>query len=127
MSIPTIRARLNGGDITVRVTDPTHPQAVAGVIWRYNPDESPDGSAGDFGTDQPEVVLGRGASVDGRFFQAEGAVLAMGDDPPSPYRVVVSVRQDGALLHEETPASGGSGTVGADNQPFVHSFRIVLA
>lgn len=108
------------------VTDPTHPQSVAGIVWRYNADQSPDGSAGNFDTEGPEVILGSGAAVDGRFFQAEGAVLAHGDNPPSPYKVVITVLQDGAVLHRETPANG-EGTVGNDNEPFQYAIRLVLA
>lgn len=126
MDIPSISARPGGGAVSVRVTDPTHPQSVTGVIWRYDAEQKPDGTAGQFGTDQPEVILGSAASVGGFFFQAEGAVLAQGDDPPSPYQVVISVLQDGAVLHRETPPNG-AGTVGDTNQPFVYAFRIVSA
>jgi len=126
MDIPSISARPGGGAVSVRVSDPTHPQSVAGVIWRYDSGQNPNGSAGKFGSDESEVVLGSAASVDGFFFQAEGAVLAQGDDPPSPYQVVVTVLQDGAELHRDTPENG-TGTVGDADQAFQYAFRIVSA
>ncbi|HET7463867.1 MAG TPA: hypothetical protein VFJ82_21605 [Longimicrobium sp.] len=126
MDIPSIRVRPGGGAVSVRVTDPTHPQSVAGVVWVYDSEQNPKGSAGQFGTDGPEVILGSAASIGGFFFQAEGAVLAQGDDPPSPYQVVITVLQDETALHRETPPNG-TGTVGDANQPFVYAFRIVSA
>ncbi len=124
MNISIITARAADGPLTVEVTDPQFPQNVAGVVWRYTPAKQPDGQAGQFTPLHPAVPIGTVQGNAGRFFLVEGAVLHQDDDPPTPYQVVVTVRQPGKVLSEEVPSAGGGGQVGDKDQPFVYRFQI---
>lgn len=116
-----------GGSVSVTVTVPKFPQAVGGVIWRYKSDQTPDLKAGMFTTKASEVPLGAPNVVDNKFFLIEGAVLNHGDKPPTPYQVVVSVTQNGNILHTEVPSVNGSGKIGTEDEPFLYRFQLKSA
>ncbi len=124
MNVSTISARAADGPLTVEVTDPLFPQNVAGVLWRYTPAKVPDGQVGKFTPQDPSLPIGTVGSNAGRFFMVEGAVLSQNDTPPTPYQVVVTVRQPGKVLSQEVPPDGGSGQVGTQDVPFVYRFQI---
>lgn len=123
--ITDIAASPDGGPIALRVASDKFPQSVAGVVWRYNADKTKDGKAGLFSTDVPSFALGVPASVLGKYFLIEGAVLHQNDNPPTPFMIAISITQDGVALYEGPPPSGGSGTVGTADVPFRFTFRLV--
>jgi hypothetical protein len=122
--LTTIQARSSGGPLSVTVASPRFPQNVSGVLWRYDASQQPEGEAGRFGPGAETVALGMPASVAGKLFMIEGAVLHQNDNPPTPYEVEVTVSQNGTVLARQVPAEGGSGQIGGENQPFVYRFTI---
>lgn len=124
MNVSTITARAADGPLTVEVTDPGLPQNVTGVLWRYTPAKEPDGKVGRFTPQHPALPIGTVQSNAGRFFLVEGGVLHQDDNLPTPYQVVVTVRQPGKVLSEEVPTEGGSGQLGAQDVAFVYRFQI---
>lgn len=127
MPSPVIQATAGGGTITVRISSPDFPQTVAGKVWRYNADKTKDGAAGIFTSDAPEVPLGVPAQVNGKFFLIQGAVLHQNDDPPTPYQVVVTVKQGENVLHEAVPENNGAGQIGSEDIPFTYRFQMEVA
>ena len=127
MHIATIQAAAHGGPLSVSIKADKFPQSIAGVVWRYKPDKAPDGKAGSFSTQIPEVPLGGPGAISGKFFLIEGAVLHHNDNPPTPYQVVVSVRQGTTVLHTEVPPDSGSGQISNKNVPFVYRFVVEVS
>jgi|GEM_PF-3109153 len=121
---PVVNAVASGGPIALRVASPDFPQIVAGRVWRYNADMTPDGSAGTFNSDAPDVPLGAPGPMAGKYFLVQGVVLHQNDDPPTQYQVVVSVMQGENVLHREVPAHNGSGEIGGADIPFTYRFRM---
>lgn len=124
--ITTIQVPASGGSVVVKTSVPHFPQSVAGVVWRYNADKTPDGKAGIFSTNIPDVPLGAPMAIDKKLFLIEGAVLHHNDNPPTPYQVVVAITQGGSLIHEEVPSIGGAGQIRDKNIPFLYRFTIVV-
>ena len=56
-----------------------------------------------------------------------GTVLAHGDDPPTPYQVIVSILQGEQELSHEVPPDNGSGRLGTQNRVFVYRFVVTAA
>ena len=114
-----VTVRSGGGNVSIELDTPDDPQLIYGRIWRYTLAKDADGKAGNFSTAEPVVDLGPAASVIDRIFVATGIVIAHGDNPPSRYRVVVTVKQDGlAVYGPETVTDKGEGRVGAKDAPF---------
>jgi hypothetical protein len=111
------------GPVVAKVTCPQFPQSIAGIIWRYNADQTPDKRSGNFTTQLPEVPLGTAGTIAEKFFLVEGAVLQQNDTPPTPYQVIVSIIQNGNLIHQEIPESGGTGQLSDKNKAFVYLFN----
>jgi hypothetical protein len=123
--IPTITISAMGGNVTATVSCPKFPQSIAGVIWRYNADQSFDQKAGTFKTDAPDIDLGTPATINGKFFLVEGTVLNQNDNPPTPYEVSVTITQDGQQLSSVVPSDGGAGNIGTQDIPFLYKFNLV--
>ena len=115
------------GPVSVSITVPNFPQVVGGVVWKYNADKTPDGKAGIFTAKASEVPLGAPSVVANKFFLIEGAVLNHGDNPPTPYQVVVSITQNGKILQTEVPSINGSGKIGSEDEPFLYRFQLRIA
>ena len=115
------------GPLSVELFAPHFPQTPAGVLWRYDSAQQPEGKAGEFSPGVPSVSLGSPASVAGKYFLLEGVVLNQGDNPPTPYQVQVSILQAGVPVHQEVPPDGGSGQIGTADVPFVYRFKIGVA
>lgn len=126
MNIATVKTTGSGGPITAKVAVPQFPQSSAGVIWRYNTDQTFDTRVGIFTTEIQEVPLGAPESISGKHFLVEGAVLHHNDNPPSPYQVVVAILQGGKEVHKEVPPEGGTGQIGDKNVPFIYRFVVEL-
>lgn len=124
MSIVTIPVAGKVGTLDVAIACPSHPQVLTGVLWRYNPDESPDGAAGTFTPKSAIAPIGNPSENDGKFFMIEGAVLHQNDNPPTQYEVVVTVRHNGLAIHADVPSDHGSGTVGAADERFSYTFQV---
>jgi hypothetical protein len=124
VNIPEVHAAAT--DVPVRVMVDAHkfPQSVAGIVWRYRPDETPDGKLGLFSSEIEELPLGAPSRVKDCFFRVAGTVLQLGDDPPTPYAVQVEVKQGDTVLHQEVPPKGGSGTIGTQDRPFDYRFVV---
>ena len=123
-NIPTIEIPAGIGTLTVDLASQLTPQILAGILWRYNPDNSPDGQAGAFTPTASSVPIGALSSVRGKFFLVEGSVLHHNDPTPVPYQVVVSISRDGQALHAEVPSEGGTGQIKDKNKPFIYRFQI---
>jgi hypothetical protein len=122
MKTTTIKINAGGGLISVNVSCPGFPFPIVGLIYRYNADGSYDQEAGLFTYNSPDVNLGAPTVILGKYFRVEGAVHAMGDNPPAPYKVVVTVSQDGTPLSSEVPENGGSGNIGGTDIHFRYQF-----
>lgn len=122
--IAIIPVSTTGGPVFVTVAVPQFPQSVGGVVWRYKPDQTFDVRAGMFTTTASEVPLGAPSVVNDKFFMVEGAVLHHNDNPATPYQVVVSVTQDGHIVHTEVPSPNGFGTIGNQDVPFLYRFQL---
>jgi hypothetical protein len=112
------------GALDVSIASPDFPQALSGVLWRYKPDQSPDGVAGTFEPGSPKAPFGNPTQNDGKFFQIEGTVLHHDDNPPTPYQVVVTVALNGVPLHADVPDDHGTGTIGNENKRFTYTFQV---
>lgn len=124
MNTVIINLKSMSGPVVAKVTCPQFPQSFAGIIWRYNADQSPDKRAGSFTTQLSDVPLGTPAAIKDKIFLIEGAVLQQNDNPPTPYQVIVSFMQNGNLIHQEIPESGGTGQLSNKNKAFVYLFHI---
>ncbi|HEU5170711.1 MAG TPA: hypothetical protein VFU46_09240 [Gemmatimonadales bacterium] len=112
------------GPVSVDLASPQHPQTLAGVLWRYAEDKSPEGRAGEFTPGIMSVAIGSLASNRNKFFLLEGAVLHHNDPAPTPYQVVVSILRDGRAVHAEVPPEGGTGQIKDADVPFVYRFQL---
>ncbi len=127
MSPSVIKVADGSASLRVSIASPHFPQALAGVLWRYEPDKTPDGKAGVFTPSALSAPIGGASTFNHYLFLIEGAVLQQGDDPPTPYQVVVSIAADGKVVHEELPTEGGIGTVGSEDVSWVYRFQIEVA
>lgn len=123
MAQTIINPNRNGGPVTLNV-DCANPQITAGVVFRFNADGSFDTEAGTYTNDKPDVSLGAVADIDGKQFSIEGIIKATNDNPPTPYKIVVTVSQDGNILKQEIPDDHGKGTVGATDVRYNYQFTI---
>ncbi len=112
------------GPVSVTVTAPKFPQSIGGVVWRYNADKTFDLKAGLFTNVASEVPLGAPGLVNNKFFLIEGGVLHQNDVPPTPYQVVVTILQNGKVLHQQIPPENGSGKIGNNDIPFLYRFQL---
>ncbi|QMW01502.1 hypothetical protein [Spirosoma foliorum] len=117
----------SGGPVFVTVAIPKFPQSLAGIVWRYDAKDTFDTKAGMFVTTASEVPLGAPSVINTKKFLVEGAVLSHNDDPPTPYQVVVTVTQDGKILHSEIPSIGGFGKLADKNVPFLYRFQLITS
>ncbi|MBD2704045.1 hypothetical protein IC229_25595 [Spirosoma sp. BT702] len=124
-NITIIPINANGEPISVTLAIPNFPQSIGGVVWRFNADKTFDVKAGLFTTTAGEVPLGAPSVVDDKIFLVEGAVIHHNDNPPTPYQVVVTITQNGKIIHTEVPSENGSGKIGTDNVPFLYRFQLV--
>ncbi|MDQ6827728.1 MAG: hypothetical protein M3081_02550 [Gemmatimonadota bacterium] len=126
MAVTIIVASASGGLLTVDITSPEFPHPLTGVVWRFDSAGTPIGDEpiGEFTPKVNTVELGKIADIKTNSFLIEGAVLETGDDPPTPYRVFVTVHQDGKDLKREVPADNGSGQIGKDDIRFSYPFTI---
>lgn len=128
MSVVVIPVSQATGTLDVTIASPDYPQALAGILWRYNADETPDGKAGSFTPSSPRAQFGNPMSNDGKYLYIEGVVLHHDDNPPTPYEVVVTVSHNGTPIHADVPTDHGTGTVGSADVAFNYLFQIkVLA
>jgi len=124
MNITKIVMSSAGGALTATISCPTTPQSVVGVVFRYNSDQSFDKKMGLFKTDSPDINLGSPIENDGKLFMIQGTVINFNDDPPSPYKVVVDISQNGNVLSTEVPSDGGSGKIGDKDIAFAYNFSL---
>jgi hypothetical protein len=123
-NVTTIAIPAGVGTLMVDLASQLTPQTLAGILWRYNSDKSPDGQAGAFTPTANSVPIGALSSVRDKFFLIEGSVLHHNDPTPVPYQVVVSISRDGQSLHAEVPSEGGTGQIKNQNKPFIYRFQI---
>jgi hypothetical protein len=112
------------GSLSVELSSPLTPQALAGVLWRYSASKAPEGKAGAFTPTLNNVPIGALSSVRDKYFLVEGTVLHHNDPQPVPYQVVVSISRNGTALHSEVPPEGGTGQIKDKNMPFIYRFQI---
>lgn len=124
MSIPEITVSAGGGPVSLQVREQRRPQRVVAVVWRFDAAARREGAAGEVTREIPDVPLGAPCTIDGKTFVVEGFVVPCAEDPPEPYQVVVSLRQDGRELHSTVPFDHGSGSIGAQEVRFRYPFRI---
>jgi hypothetical protein len=124
MPFINVGIRKDGGPVTVKLEAREFPQSVVGILWRYAADKTPEGKAGEMTSQIQTVPLGSPASNSGKLYLLEGAVLNQNDNPPTPYQVVVAIRQNDVVVHEEVPEDG-SGQIGKADVPFVYRFTLV--
>lgn len=122
--LPIVTLGPSSEEVIVDASIPAYPQSLAANLWRYDRDKNPVGKAGSFKTGVSAVTLGLPIGIRGHFYLLEGAVLSQDDDPPTPYEVVVRVRQGKTVLHECIPTDGGKGTVGKADVPFCLRFGL---
>jgi hypothetical protein len=122
--ITIIPINANSDPLSVTVAVPNFPQSVGGVVWRFKEDKTFDVKAGIFTTTAGEVPLGAPSVVSNKIFLVEGAVLHHNDNPPTPYQVVVTITQNGSVIHTEVPPLNGSGKIGNANVPFLYRFQL---
>ncbi len=126
MAISNVVASATGGPLTIALTSPDFPHPLTGVLWRYDASGNPVGDTpvGEFTPHSNTVPIGAPSAIKNNVFLLEGAVLETGDDPPVPYRVVVTVNQNGAPLSEEVPEDQGSGKIGKEDIRFSYACQI---
>jgi hypothetical protein len=124
MSRPQVTIAQNGGAVTVRVVEDGHPESIVAAIWQFAPTGEREQLAGEIRRTRPQVELGSPAGIDGKAFVVDGFVAPFMSDPPSPYRIVLTVLQDGKVLHEGVPPEHGTGTVGKKAVRFGYSFDV---
>ena len=124
LNIKVIKIPLADKAVTVKISADRYPQAITGVVWRYLEDKTPDGKAGRFNFEIPEVPLGSPEFVNKKLFLVQGVVLAQNDNPPTPYQVVVTVLQGDKDLSEEVPEDSGEGFIGSEDIPFIYRFSL---
>jgi hypothetical protein len=122
--IALVEVKPGVGSLTVEIASPAFPQTLAGVLWRYAPDETPEGKAGVFTPPITAVPIGAISANRDKFYLIEGAVLSHGDKTPTPYQVLVSLTRDGHALHTEVPSEGGTGQIADSDVPFVYRFQL---
>lgn len=126
MSSITVVPITSSDPVSVTVTAPKFPQNIGGVIWRYNSDKTFDVKAGLFTTIASEIPLGAPGLIDEKFYLIEGGVLHNNDEPPSPYQVVVTITQNGNIIHQQVPPDNGFGKIGKNDIPFLYRFQIKI-
>lgn len=122
-AISIIPISTTGDPISVTLAIPKFPESIGGVIWRFNDDKTFDVKAGLFTTTAAEVPLGAPSIILKKIFLVEGAVLHHDANPPTPYQVVVTITQNGRVIHTEVPSLNGSGQIGTANVPFLYRFQ----
>ena len=124
MSRPQVTIARNGGPVTVRVVEDGHPESIVVAVWQFAATGERERLAGEIRRTQPNAELGSPAAIDGKAFVVDGFVVPFMSDPPSPYRIVVTVLQNGNELHRVTPTDGGTGTVGKKAVRFRYTFDV---
>ncbi len=129
MNIKSIKVSEEAESVILKIEAKQFPQSIAGIVWRYKVDQNPDGVAGEFSTQISDIPIGSSNEIKGKYFLIEGAVLHQNDNPPTPYQVLVTIKQkvkgDGEnIVSEEIPENGGSGKVGTANVPFFYRFKV---
>jgi hypothetical protein len=122
----TVQIQTNGGPVTLRVADETHPQAVTGVVWRYDASQKPDGWSVGFSSSAPEVNLGAPGDIDGKLYGVIGGVVhpQPADSPPTRFEVTVTLFQGPQRLLAIVPEDGGKGTLSDKDAPFTFYFGV---
>jgi hypothetical protein len=124
MSRPQVSVARNGGSVAVRVVEDGHPESIVAAVWQFAPTGERERLAGEIRRTAPLAELGSPAAIGGKAFVVDGFVVPFMSDPPSPYRVVLTVLQDGKVLHREVPPDHGTGTVGKKAVRFGYSFDV---
>jgi hypothetical protein len=130
-----VRVAIAGEALTLRIGDAFRPQSVVGTVWKYALDASRTQwnrttavKAGTFNTSMPTVPIGSALSADDHLFFIVGTVIApTKDTPPTPYQVIVSLKQGERELSHEVPQDNGSGSLTGTNKVFVYRLVVVAA
>jgi hypothetical protein len=126
-TVRPIQVSSAGGAVSVRVADMRHPQAIEARVYRFANASTNEGLAGRITEGMSEVLLGSPAAINGKFFLVDGNVVPFGDDPPTPFQVVVTVLQGGHEIDSAVPGDNGSGSIGKDPVPFRFPFSVSVA
>lgn len=124
--IPIVPVGATDSPIYLRITSGKS-QPVAGVVWRFAADASPLGKAGDFTPINAQVPLGASAAIAGQSFVVQGTLLT---DAPKPdateetATVVITVEQEGKILHRALPALSTVAGAGTFPHVFLHTLGI---
>jgi hypothetical protein len=128
MSRPQVVIAQTGGAVTVRVEDVSaSPQSLVAVVSQFAATGERERVVGEIRRTRPAVELGTPAAIAGKTFVVDGFVVPFMDDPPTPYRVEVTVLQDGQERHQEVPPDGGEGTIGKTAVRFGYTFDVRTA
>jgi hypothetical protein len=128
MSIPSILVPSGTQSVRVGATDATHPQRVVGIVRQYSASwERFERDIGEFTNDTGAVEIQIAVAAGGRYFLVDGFVEPFGDNPPSPYKVTVSVVVDGAPFAGELKVQNGSGTIGKESVRFFCPFSVSVS
>lgn len=121
----TVEVDPDGGAVELNLSMPT-PQLIGGRVWRYTDDRDPDGLVDQFDSlSEVTIELGTPDAVIDRRYLIMGWVIHQNDDPPTPYRLLVSLRQgDEELLEPTVPPDQGEGRIGDENVGF--TYHLVL-
>jgi hypothetical protein len=121
----TVEVDPDGGAVELVLSMET-PQQFGGRVWRYTDAKDPDGLVDQFdGLSETAMELGGPDAVIDKRYLIMGWVVHQEDDPPTPYRLVVSLNQDGQELLEPTvPSDQGEGQIGDANVGF--TYHLVL-
>ncbi len=103
--------------ITLILESVDYPQSFAGVVWAYDEDRKPIGSVGRFSTSVNELSLGSLGNKMAKYLLIEGVVMSQNDNPSTPYKIRLSVFENGGRTIDQIISTG---VVGEENVPFIH-------
>lgn len=121
----TVEVDPDGEGVDLVLTLPT-PQLIGGRVWRYTDAKDPDGLVDQFDSlSETTIALGAPDEVIDTRYLIMGWVIHQNDDPPTPYRILVSLTQgDEVLLEPTVPPDQGEGQIGDANVGF--AYHLVL-
>jgi hypothetical protein len=124
LTIRPVRIPAGGGPVSLRVADTRHPQAIEARVHRFANMTTHEAVVGSITEGVDLVPLGAPSVIDGKIFVVDGFVVPFGDDPPTPYQVVVTVLQGGQEVDQAVPEDNGSGKIGRDGVRFRFPFAV---
>jgi len=124
MAITEVSVPSDGGPVALCVAEHGRAHGVVSVVWRFAGVADPEGVVGEFRRGLPQVPLGGPGAVDGKGFLVDGYVVPATGPRASPYQVVVTVLQDGRVVHQAVPLDSGTGTIGPDEIRFRYPFVV---